>query len=47
MINDHYIVQIYNKNLCKSNTMPNFVQAECHENLFSMAEAQPKLSKFI
>ncbi len=47
MINDHYIVQIYNKNLCKSNTMPNFVQAECHENLFSMAEAQPKSSKYI
>jgi hypothetical protein len=25
--------------------MPNFAQAKCHENLFSMAEAQPKLSK--
>ena len=32
---------------CKSSEMPNFVQAKCHENLFSMAEVQPSLSNFI
>ena len=32
--------------LRRSQNYPNFEQAECHENLFSMAEAQSKLSKF-